>query len=107
MKRVAALLLLLVGCGSGEPSASVLQARADCEAFITDSYCPKVAPCLNATADYCVTEVEGAMECATVVSENGELATCEADIANSTCSQLVFPDGTIILPPSCLGDFQR
>ncbi len=105
MVRILAVLVLLAGCGSS--SGGNPKAVADCNAFVTGSYCPKIAGCLDVTQDYCVAAVDSTMDCANVVGENGELATCEADIANSSCSDLVEPDDTIVLPPSCFDVFQR
>jgi hypothetical protein len=105
MVRTLALLVLLAGCGSGGGAGNP-QYVADCNSFIANSYCPKIVECLSVTQQYCLAAVQGsALNCANVVGENGDLVTCETDLANDPCSQFDV-GGTIVPPPSCAGIFQ-
>jgi hypothetical protein len=106
MVRLLVLLVLVAGCGSSGSGVSPSQAAADCSAFVSGSYCPKIAGCFDVTQEYCVAAADSAIDCTKAVSEDGELATCETQIGNSPCSVLVASDGTVTLPASCKDVFQ-
>jgi hypothetical protein len=107
MIRVLALLLVVAGCGGGGGGVSASQAKADCEAFISGAYCPKIVGCYagQVTQADCVAAAQTGLDCAAVIGESGELNTCETQLGNSTCPVLVSSDGSVHIPAACMGVF--
>ena len=107
MPRLALVLLLLSGSGGcGSDTNTAAKARADCEAYITSHFCPKVTSCVSTiTQAECVASIHAGLNCDMATSENGELATCESQLAATPCTVLAPGDGSINTPASCKGVF--
>jgi hypothetical protein len=104
---VSVCLLSLAGCGSGGNSA-----RADCEDFVENQYCPTLQAC-GATAyssvGDCISFFESSgstvLDCDTVTVEYSGLGACEAQVNGSYCDELVTSSGYAELPAVCAGVF--
>jgi hypothetical protein len=108
MVRVLVLLVVVAGCGGGSSDGvSASQAKSDCDVFISGVYCPKIVGCYagQLTQADCVAAAQTGLDCAAVVSESSELATCETQLGNSTCAVLISSDGMVHIPASCKGVF--
>jgi hypothetical protein len=96
-----------VGCGtsSGNP------ARADCYDFVENQYCPALQYCgaTYASVGACINFFESSgntvLDCDTVTVEYAGLASCEAQVNNSYCDELVTSSGYAELPPICASVF--
>ncbi len=109
---VRSLLVLLFaaslgfgGCGGGSNSGDGV--AADCEDFVTNHYCPAVYACgVYTSVSACITAAETALDCPSLHHETG-LQTCEADIQDATCSELVDYYGHGAIPTSCHNVFSH
>ena len=111
MTRAAVLcfVLCLAGssCGgiSNDSTVSAAQAKMDCNTFITSYFCPKAMTCgAGISQADCVSAAKTSINCDIATGENGELPTCEADLAAETCA--IFWDGTNFnSPAACMHVF--
>ncbi len=93
------------GCGGGGGVHPV----SDCDDFVINHYCPDV---YNCGADYssesdCISYVEAALDCGSITAEKPGLGTCESDLDNAACYNLVDSAGVGQIPSSCQYIFVR
>lgn len=104
---VCVCLLSLAGCGTSSGNS----AQTDCYDFVENQYCPALQFCgatYTSTAA-CISYFESSgntvLDCDTVTVEYAGLASCEAQVNDSYCSELVTASGFAELPAVCAGVF--
>jgi hypothetical protein len=106
------LLTTVAGCG-GSTHVTTNVAQADCDDFVENFLCPTLQYCgaSYSSVGSCIAFFEGSasasdpLYCDTVTVEYTGLASCEAEVNDSYCAELVDAAGYATLPPACLGVF--
>lgn len=110
MKTLTLILMIFINtnCDGGSAASvspnniSSTQAVADCNAFLSGVFCPKVVSCIpSITQTDCISQVQTSINCDTVIGENGELDTCETQLGNESCDVLAANPAMITSPASC------